>query len=106
MIDKIDVLQAILSVEIKKAKQGYLAKYKHDCEYCRLIYQTDKYDCYVCKNTIVLRYDNDGPDYVSYSFAVCRNNGKLPKSEELSIAFKTYLIDVCLTDMNDVSVRK
>ena len=103
IIAKIDVLRAILSKEIKKARQGYLPRYKHDCAQCKLVYQTDKYDCYVCKDTIVLRYNNDGPDYISYSFAVCRNNGKLPKSEELSVAFKTYIIYSCLTDMNDVS---
>jgi hypothetical protein len=50
------------------------AKYVHDCEVCKLIHVTDKYDIYICPDskkvewsTVVCRMSDDGPDYSSCS---------------------------------------
>lgn len=49
--------------------------YGHDCTNCLFIERYANYDCYVCLNTVygstvVLRYGNEVPDYVSYSFTL------------------------------------
>lgn len=44
-------------------------RFVHDCDNCTFIGQTAEYDLYVCPQgtlrTIIGRYGNDGPDYVS-----------------------------------------
>lgn len=44
-------------------------KWTHDCEQCRFIGAMysgrDLFDWYICGNTVVARYGNDGPEYWS-----------------------------------------
>lgn len=46
------------------------ARHKHDCERCVYLGQHDEYDLYYCEQnagsaTLVARWSDDGPDYVS-----------------------------------------
>lgn len=40
-------------------------KFQHDCKACYFIRNVNGYDVYTCNGSIIARYGNDGPDYVS-----------------------------------------
>lgn len=45
-------------------------RYIHDCKECIYLGQKDEYDLYFCNqggllNTVIARFGNEGPDYIS-----------------------------------------
>lgn len=40
-------------------------QYRHDCTKCHFMGILEGHDIYTCKDTIVARYGDDGPDYIS-----------------------------------------
>ncbi len=75
-------------------------KFKHDCEACNFVGRLDGKDCYVhvnnwtagVANTLITRFGDDGPDYVSRTFGL----GTLTKAkpgavpEPYSIIWRMY----------------
>ena len=43
------------------------SRFSHDCNACAFHGRLGKYDVYRHNDTIVLRYGNDGPEYLSYN---------------------------------------
>ena len=39
--------------------------FEHDCDNCRYLGHYDNHDLYVCNWSVIARYGNDGPEYVS-----------------------------------------
>lgn len=62
-----------------------IKRYTHDCGECEFLGQYKEYDLYYCEKepTVIARYGNDGPEYMSgISF--------VGVSEPLTIAYKRW----------------
>lgn len=48
-------------------------QFKHDCDHCEFIGHYVGHDVYKCKNTIIARSSDDGPDYGSYDINMLKH---------------------------------
>ena len=57
------------------------AKWIHDCNYCTykgsMFHGSDKLDWYTCKESVVARRGDDGPDYWSMPISMVNNDDYL-----------------------------
>lgn len=64
------------------------ARYKHDCENCVFLGYEDYYDLYFCPQgtipTVIARFSNDGPDYISGMPFPYQKLGPLVKAKGLA----------------------
>ncbi|GEM_PF-4365792 len=42
-----------------------MKQYQHDCEKCLFVWSYRNYDVYLCDDTVILRYGNEGAQYKS-----------------------------------------
>ena len=77
-------------------------KYKHDCESCRFLGTFFEFDVYLCHQSIIARYGDDGPEYASSMISILLDqftnpNYRMGLSDSKSMAMQEWLFsnDVC-----------
>jgi hypothetical protein len=73
-------------------------KYQHDCNACKFLGHYVGYDVYICPSnpSIIARFSDDGPDYVSMDLnefqSLIRENKPIGFGDGKSAPFQTYVM--------------